>query len=306
MDKRIIIMDTDPGIDDAVALAYVLNDNNVDVRLLTTVSGNVGIENVTRNALRLLSFYGKRVPVAKGATQPLVRLSKSASEVHGESGMAGFDYELMASECLLEEHAVNAMYRVLRQAEKKVTLVAVGPLMNVALLLKMYPDAVDYIEELIFMGGAIGRGNYGVYAEFNIGFDPEAAKIVFDSSLKKTMVPLEIGDKAIIPFVLRPTIKAINRVGEMFINLFEAYRGDWVRQDTQMYDATAIAYLLKPELFTTKAVYGTVEIHGHYTSGATVCDMEGILNQSVNMTVCVDIDADGFAQWFVDSIKAMG
>lgn len=305
MNKKVVILDTDPGIDDAVALAYLLSAKTVDVKLITTVSGNVGIDNVTNNVLRLLSFYDKKIPVAKGATQPLVRHSESASDVHGESGMAGFSYEHKFEDCLLEEHAITAMYRTIMASDKKVTLVAIGPLTNIALLLRTYPDCVDHIEELIFMGGAIGRGNYGVYTEFNIGFDPEAADVVFKSPIKKVMVPLEMGDKAVIRNELKPTIRQINDIGAMFIDLFEAYRGDWVRQDTEMYDSTAIAYLLKPELYTTQDVYAQIELQGALTQGATVCDMNGILKQQPNITVCVDVDSQGFSEWFVNSIKYM-
>lgn len=305
MNKKVVILDTDPGIDDAVAIAYLLFSDKVDVKLITTVSGNVGIENVTNNALRLLSFYGKKIPVAQGATQPLVRQSESASDVHGESGMAGFNYQEKSEACLLQEHAISAMYRTIMQSKQKVTLVAIGPLTNIALLLKVYPDCITNIEELIFMGGAIGRGNYGVYTEFNIGFDPEAADIVFKSPIKKVMVPLEMGDKAVIRNELKPMIRQINDIGAMFIDLFEAYRGDWVRQDTEMYDATAVAYLLHPELYTTQDVYAQIELNGTLTQGATVCDMNGILKQQPNLTVCVDVDSQGFSNWFVNSIKTM-
>lgn len=305
MNKKVVILDTDPGIDDAVAIACLLFSDQVDVKLITTVSGNVGIDNVTNNALRLLSFYGKQVPVAQGATQPLMRQSESASNIHGESGMSGFSYQQKSQQCLLQEHAVTAMYKTIMESSNPVILVAIGPLTNIALLVKDYPDCIQKIEKLIFMGGAIGRGNYGVYTEFNIGFDPEAADIVFKSPIKKVMVPLEMGDKAVIRNELKPIIRQINDVGAMFIDLFEAYRGDWVRQDTEMYDVTAVAYLLQPELYTTQDVYAQIELKGTLTTGATVCDMNGILKQQPNLTVCVDVDSQGFSDWFVTSIKTM-
>lgn len=301
--KKKIIFDTDPGIDDAVALFYLLNDASVSVELMTTVSGNVSIENVTNNALRLLSFYDKEIPVAKGASQPLVRQSESASNIHGETGLAGFHYENKATNCLLKESAVDAMYRLLTTATEKITLVAVGPLMNIAMLIETYPECLENIEEIIIMGGAIGRGNYGVYTEFNIGFDPEAAKIVFNSGIKLTMIGLEMGDAAVITSSVKDYIQNLNIIGETFVQMFNEYRGEWVKNDTQIYDATAIAYLLKPELFEVKFVFADVETKGEYTSGATICDLDGILNQQPNVYVATAIDPKGFEKWFVECIE---
>lgn len=307
MEKKLVILDTDPGIDDAVAIGYLLNDSHVEVPLITTVSGNVGIDNVTNNVLTLLTFYGKKIPVAKGATEPLIRQSKDASDIHGASGLGNgqFDHYHPASDCLLNEHAIDAMYRVIKQANQKVTLVAIGPLTNIALLLKVYPDVKTHIAEIIFMGGALGRGNHGVYTEFNIGFDPEAAKIVFNSGLKLTMIGLEMGNKALITAQVKEKIAKINHFGEMFVSLFNDYRGNWVMQDTHMYDSTAIAYLLHPEMFTIKHVFGDVEINGQYTSGATICDLDGILNTEPNLFVATDIDTKAFENWFINGIKNM-
>lgn len=303
--KRPIIIDTDPGIDDAIALAFTLFEKSLDVKLIATVSGNVGIDNVTNNALRLLSFFNKEVPVVKGATTPLLRRSKDAGDVHGTSGLAGFNYEYKNIDCLMDNNAVETMYNVLKESEEPVTILALGPLTNVALLLKAYPDSPKYIKEIILMGGAINRGNVGVYTEFNIGFDPEAAKIVFDSPIKTTMVGLEIGKQAVILSEDTNELKLYNKYGEAFYNMFMEYRSGWIHQGLEIFDATAAAYLIKPELFETKEAYVTVEISGQYTAGATVVDFDGFISKEKNTTVCTKINATEFRQWFKENIKRM-
>ena len=166
--KRPIIIDTDPGIDDALAIAIALFSGELDVRLITTVAGNVSIEKVTRNALRLLSFFGKEVPVAMGARKPLIGPLVDASDIHGASGMEGFDFPEPREDLLLQENAVNAMRRVIMASEEPITLVPIGPLTNIALLLSMYPEVSEHIREIVMMGGSVTRGNKGVMSEFNI------------------------------------------------------------------------------------------------------------------------------------------
>lgn len=185
--RRPIIIDTDPGIDDALAIAIALFSEELDVRLITTVAGNVSLEHVTNNALKLLNFWGKDVPVAKGAAHPLIEPFIDASNVHGVSGMEGYDFPEPKEELLLQEHAVNAMRRVILESREPVTLVPIAPMTNIAQLLTMYPEVKENIREIVIMGGSAGRGNKGVMSEFNVATDPEAAKIVFASGLPIVM-----------------------------------------------------------------------------------------------------------------------
>lgn len=295
-EKRHVIIDTDPGIDDAVALALALFDESIQVDLITTVSGNVGIENVTNNTLKLLAHFKKEVPVAKGATQSLVRQSKDAGHIHGETGLAGYVFSDSYTHCLIEKHAVNAMYETVMKNEKT-TILALGPLTNVALLLKMYPECLDKIDELVWMGGAFGRGNVSIYTEFNSGFDPEATKIVMTSSLKKTMVGLEMGDSARLTKDMMDTMKQTNDIGDMLYQLLEGYS-----DDGSVYDSTAVGYLLHPEFFTTKQANVDVEVIGELTAGATLVDF----NNPVSHTkVCTDVDATQFLGWLLQAISKM-
>lgn len=303
MNKRKIIIDTDPGIDDAVAIAIALFSEELDVQLFTTVAGNVSIEKVTKNLLKLLPFYGKKVPVAVGASRPLIREAIDASGVHGKTGMDGYDFPEEDHSLLLEETAVQAMARVLKESTEKITLVPIGPLTNIAILLREYPEVADKIDEIVLMGGSVGRGNAGVYSEFNIKVDPEAAKIVFENGLPIVMCGLDVGLKALVYPEDSEIIKDMNPVGNMFYSLFKAYRGGSFKTGLKMYDSCAVAYLLKPEMFEVEETFVGIETQGTYTSGATVVDLKGYCNQPANAKVTVDVDADVFKEWFLDAIS---
>lgn len=303
MIKRPIIIDTDPGIDDAVAIAIALFSESLDVRLITTVSGNVSLDKVTNNLLKLLTFWKKRVPVAKGAMKPLVRHNEDASGVHGQSGMDGYDFDAPDTSVLLEEHAIEAMRRTILSSSEKITLVPIGPLTNIALLLSTYPEVKEHIEEIVLMGGSAGRGNYGVLSEFNIGFDPEAAKIVFESGLKIVMAGLDVGWKALVFHEDSLKIKAQNKTGEMIYALFQKYRGGSLKTGLKMYDSCAMAYLLKKEMYETVYTHVSIETQGEHTSGATLVDLKGYLKKEPNVTVCLDINASMFSEWLLEALS---
>ncbi|MGB6178511.1 ribonucleoside hydrolase RihC [Carnobacterium sp.] len=303
MNKKQVIIDTDPGIDDAVALAIALFSSEIDVKLITTVAGNVGLNHVTQNALKLLKFLNKDIPVAKGVGAPLIREIMDASSIHGETGMEGFIFEEPDDHLLLKEHAVNAMREVIMTSKESVTIIGIGPLTNIAMLLTMYPETKTAIKEIIFMGGSLTRGNSGVMSEYNIDFDPEAAKIVFNSGVRIVMVGLDLGLKALILPEDSTEIKEMNKVGDMFYHLFKRYRGGNMQNGLTMYDSTAIAYLLRPDIFDVVDTFMDVELTGKYTKGATIVDLEGFLNKESNATVCVDINQIEFKKWFLTSIK---
>lgn len=303
MTTRPIIIDTDPGIDDAVALAIALFSEELDVRLITTVAGNVGLDKVTINALRLLKFFNKNIPVALGADRPLIKEPIDASGIHGSTGMDGFDFEEPTENLVLKEHAVNAMYRVIMASKEPITIVPIGPLTNIALLLKLYPEVKNNIAEIVLMGGSTGRGNAGVMAEFNIFADPEAAKIVFQSKLPLVMVGLDVGLKALVYPEDSEQLKEMNQTGQMIYQLFQKYRGGSMKTGLKMYDATAIAYLLQPEMFQVVDTFVDVELNGSMTTGCTVVDLKGYLGKTNNAKVCVDIDPQMFKQWFMESLK---
>lgn len=303
MSKKPVIIDTDPGIDDAVALGIALYSEELDVRLITTVNGNVSLDKVTYNMLRLMKFFDKQVPIAKGAATPLIVEPVDASDIHGETGMDGYDFEDPDESLLLDEHAVTAMKREILTSDEPVTLVPIGPLTNIALLFRTYPEVKQNIKEIIMMGGSTGRGNSSVMAEFNIYADPEAAKIVFASGVPIAMAGLDVGLKALVYPEDSEVLKDMNKTGNMIYHLFKKYRGGSFNQGLKMYDSCAVAYLLKPELFEVAHSYVDVELGGALTKGTTVVDLKGKMNKQPNVNVCVDIDANEFKKWFMESIQ---
>lgn len=301
--KRPIIIDTDPGIDDAVAIAIALFSEKLDIKLITSVAGNVDIKKTTDNVLKLLKFYKKKIPVATGSSAPLIRKSIEAKNVHGESGMDGWDFGEIDYSPLIKENAVNAIYETIYRSKEKITILAIGPLTNIALVLKVYPEVKEKIHEIILMGGSLSRGNYGVMSEFNVHVDPEAAKIVFNSGLPIAIAPLDVGLKALVYPIDSTKIKNQNRSGEMIYSLFQHYRSFGLKNGLKMYDSCAVAYLLKPEMFTIEETYAGVEICGEYCVGATVFDLKNYLKKSANVKVCVDIDQKMFIEWLIESLE---
>lgn len=302
MKKRPIIIDTDPGIDDAVAIAIALFSEELDVKLITTVAGNVSLDKVTYNALRLLKFFQKEVPVAKGAAGPLILPLMDASNVHGKSGMEGFDFEEPDDHLLLEENAVDAMRRVIMESDEPITLVPIAPLTNIALLLKVYPEVKANIREIVMMGGSASRGNKGVMSEFNVATDPEAAKIVFDSGLPLVMAGLDVGWKALVLPEDSAKLPQLGEVGRMAYCLFQKYRGGSMKTGLKMYDSCAMAYLLKPEMYALAETYVDVELAGTMTAGCTLVDLKGYLGKPNNAKVCMSINQELFRTWFLDCI----
>lgn len=304
MTKRPIIIDTDPGIDDAVAIAIALFSDELDIKCISTVFGNVGLDKTTYNALRLVKFFGKEnIPVASGARKPLLRDIIDASEVHGKTGMEGFDFEDPDMSLLCQESSIELMRKIIMESDEPITILPIGPLTNVALLLSTYPEVKPNIKEIIMMGGSTGRGNRGVMSEFNFCADPEAAKIVFHSGLKLTMVPLDAGVRALITKDVSEHIKTLNKTGEMFYSLFKRYRGGSFETGLTMYDSYATAYLLQPDIFKTVDVFVDIETQGEYTSGCSVVDLRGFLNKEPNTTVILDTDPEKFNEWFIQSVK---
>lgn len=302
MSSRPIIIDTDPGIDDAVAIAMALNSPELDVRLITTVGGNVSVEHTTDNALKLVDFFEKDVPVAAGAAGPLIAEFVDASDIHGASGMEGYEFPEPDGSKLLPQTAVEAMRDTLMASEDPVTLVSLAPMTNVALLLKVFPQVREKIERIVLMGGTCGRGNKGVLSEFNVASDPEAAAIVFSSGVPIAMAGLDVGWGAMLRPEDSERIRDLNETGKMFYSMFGHYRGGSLKTGLKMYDAHAMAYLLDPDMYETADVYVGIELDGSMTKGCTLVDLRGYLHKAANATVCTGIDAERFRTWFIDSI----
>lgn len=299
MERLPIILDTDPGIDDAAAIAAALFAPQLDLQLMTTVAGNVSVEKTTRNALQLLHFWNADVPLAQGAATPLLRSLRDAAYVHGESGMEGYDF-VEHDRQPLAKPAFIALRDALMSAPEPITLVAIGPLTNIALLLMHYPECTFNIRRLVIMGGSAGRGNFTPNAEFNIAVDPEAAARVVQSGIEIVMCGLDVTNQAMLTPDYLATLPTLNRTGKMLHALFSHYRSGTMRTGVRMHDLCAIAWLVRPDLFTMKPCFVAVETQGDYTAGTTVVDIEGRMNRPANVQVALDINVSGFQQWVAE------
>ncbi|MDT2522160.1 nucleoside hydrolase [Enterococcus raffinosus] len=300
MNKRSIILSTDPGIDDAVAIALALFSEELDVKLICPIFGNVSLENTKANTEKLLTLYKKTPRVVLGSSRPLVREAINASEIHGESGMDGYVFpeaKIFAEESLT---AVAAMHEVVSK-EEKTTLVGIGPLTDIALFIHLYPQDLVKIDQIVVMGGSLGRGNYGVLSEFNFAADPEAARIVFNSGVPIQVAPLEVGDQAKIMPEVANQIRHFGEIGEMIYQLFTKYRSGSFDAGLNMYDALAIALLVKPEIFELVTTRVEIETSPSLTYGASLVDLQNYLNLPANAEVAVKVDPKEFEQWFIEA-----
>jgi non-specific riboncleoside hydrolase len=295
------ILDTDPGIDDAAAIAASLFAPELNLQLLTTVAGNVSVEKTTRNALQLLHFWQADVPVAQGAATPILRPLCDAAYVHGESGMEGYDFVDHQRQPLAKP-AFIAIRDALMSASEPLTLVAIGPLTNIALLLMQYPECKFNIRRLVIMGGSAGRGNFTPNAEFNIAIDPEAAERVFQSGIEIVMCGLDVTNQALLTPEYLEKLPAINKTGKMLHSLFSHYRSGSMSSGLRMHDLCAIAWLVRPELFTLKPCFVAVETQGEWTAGTTVVDIENRYERPANVQVALDLDVGGFRRWVAEVI----
>lgn len=301
-DKIKIIIDSDPGIDDAAAISIALNNPQLDVRLITTVAGNVSVDKTTINALKLVKFFDAKVSVAKGAALPLLKPFEDAARIHGESGMPGYDFE--GYDEPIEKDAVSAMYETLMAEPKPITLVPTGSYTNIALLLRLYPDVINKIERIVAMGGSISGGNMTSSAEFNVFTDPHAAEIVYKSGIPVVMIGLDITLKALLTADSIEKLSKLNESGKMLHALITHY-GDGGAMGVPMHDVNTIFYLLHPEAIKTKDYWVDVVTEGP-AMGETVADIRGAYHDGkVNASVAVDIDTKFFNEWMLAEVAKM-
>lgn len=295
-----IIFDCDPGIDDGVALAVALTDPALELELISTVAGNVTVDKTSKNALKLVEFFNKEVPVAAGAKKPLIKQYEDASHIHGQSGMDGYDFP-KPQRTVVAKDAVVAMHELLQASPEPLTILATGAYTNLALLLAQYPEDKAKIKQVILMGGTLSRGNMSSVAEFNVYSDPQAAEIVFKSGLDLVMVGLDVTLKGRITEASQQAIAKCGPAGQMLDGIISA-DGDKTEAGTAIHDLQTVFYLQHPEAFTTKDYWVDVVTEGP-ALGATVADVRAAYHQETNVKVCLDIDTDAFNEWFVNKVK---
>lgn len=298
---RKIIIDTDPGQDDAVAILLALASPEIEVVAITAVAGNVPLSLTEKNARKIIELAGRReVPVYAGAIRPLVRRLVTAEYVHGATGLNG--PVLAEPEVQLQpQHGVDFIVDCLRAAEPgEITLCTLGPLTNIAAALIKAPDIAPRIREIISMGGGyFEQGNVTPSAEFNIYVDPHAADVVLKSGVPITLLPLDVTHKVL---TTRPRIERIRAIGNRcgqaiveMIDFFERFDEEKYGSDgAPLHDPCVIAYLLKPELFSGRLINVEVEIISELTMGATVADWWSVSGRPANATYITGVDADGF------------
>ncbi|MBC7518865.1 MAG: nucleoside hydrolase [Microbacteriaceae bacterium] len=286
-----LILDCDPGLDDALALLLAHADEALELVAVTTVGGNVTLENTTRNALELREYLGfDHVPVAAGASVPLLRAAENAEHVHGKEGLGSV--RLPAAVNTVESiHAVELIIQTLRDAPGTVHLVATGPLTNIALALKKEPKIIDWVASFVIMGGSFTRGNATPAAEFNIFADPEAAEIVFAAGWEVVMIGLDLTHQAI---ATEEIAERMRQLGPLGVDLIAPLATFWIDPKTggqAVHDVCAVAYLTRPELFESKRARVEIETSGTFTAGMTVTDFD---SSTPNALVPVTLDAAGF------------
>jgi inosine-uridine nucleoside N-ribohydrolase len=305
-----IILDCDPGHDDAIALLLALASPELELVGVTTVSGNQTLDKTTANALRVLEFAGRAdVPVLAGADRPFLRERDVAAHVHGESGLDGPDLP-QASGRAREQHAVDFIAEQIRARDGRLTLVPTGPLTNVGLLCALHPDVRP--ERIVLMGGSIGEGNRTPAAEFNIWADPEAAQRVFAGGFDTTMVGLDVTHGALITDEHTERLRSAGRVGAMVAELMDFYahfhRARYPELDgSPMHDPVCVAHLIDPGLMEVRDAFVEVDCSAGPSRGRTNVDRRGREHFGApNAKVGVGIDGEAFAELIVERIASLG
>ncbi|MEM7597259.1 MAG: nucleoside hydrolase [Pseudomonadota bacterium] len=301
MSTRKIIIDTDPGQDDAVAILLALASPEVSLLGLTCVAGNVPLSYVTQNARKVCELAGRTdIPIFAGCDAPLGRPLVTAEHVHGKTGLDGPDLPDPTMP-LAPGHAVDFLIETLRaEAPGTVTLCPIGPLTNIATALTRAPDIAERIQEIVLMGGAYFEvGNITPAAEFNIYVDPQAADIVFRAGVPLTVMPLDVTHKALVTRPRNDAFRAIpNAVGPAVAEMtdfFERYdREKYGSNGAPLHDPCTIAYLINPALFTGRHINVEIETTSDLTLGMTVADWWRVTDRAPNALFIGDLDADGF------------
>lgn len=303
IEKIPTIFDTDPGIDDAFALSFLNKSDIFDVKMLSSVAGNVKLVHTTRNLQGLAKAMDWEIPIYKGLEKPILGKQILAEGFHGENGLLGYVFKDEDLAKLENKSAISAMAKILEDNEKTL-IIAVGPLTNIASLLLARPDLKERIKEITIMGGAIGMGNVTPTAEFNIFADPEAAAIVFASGIKINMLGLNVTTKTSYDIDMhnefKNSDKKINEILSAVMDIRIDQAGAEENYTTFMHDTLAVMYHTNPEIFKSEMVHMDVETKGEFTRGMTVADLRAHSTAYKNINFVSDIDVEKFKKIFMD------
>lgn len=305
--KHKIILDCDPGHDDAIAILLAGHHPEVDLLAVTTVAGNQAVEKTTRNALKVCSFAKlTSIPIARGMERPLVRVSQYATNIHGASGLDGPHIPEPEVEPVAM-HAVDLIIDLLMNSDGDITLVATGPLTNIATAMRKEPAIIPKIKAISLMGGAIGSGNVTSSAEFNIHFDAEAAAVVFNCGRPIIMVPLEVTHMALatdsVVDRLRTSQKSVAMLAaDLLVYFAETYRKVFGFSSPPLHDPCAVAVVIDPTLMHTRMAHVEIETMGEWTYGRTVCDINGSMMRPTNVRLGYALDVSRFWEMVVGTL----
>lgn len=310
-----VILDVDTGVDDALAILFAVAHPDIEVLGISCVAGNASLERVVENTLRILDVAGAPdIPVAAGARRPLISPARTASHVHGEGGL-GTVHLPSGERTAAPVNAVELMRRLITDSARPVTLVALAPQTNLALLLRQYPDLAAKIERIVFMGGSASVGNATAVAEFNVWHDPEAAAIVLDAGIPTFMYGLDVFNQVLVERELAAALEtgdsAYGRVvGALLANRVARSENSVAEYTGLIGDAGALCALVDPDALTTRLLPVRVELTG-YGRGQTIVDQrrrvgEDILHGTAGtwevVEVALDVDAPRFARLFLDTL----
>ncbi len=308
---RRILLDCDPGHDDAIAILLAARSPELHLEAITTVAGNQTLEKTTRNALRVCTVAGIRtVPIAAGMDRPLVRDLRVAANIHGASGLDG--PSLPEPDLTVAPiHGVDLIIEQVLAADGDLTIVATGPLTNVAAAIRRAPEIVPKIQQIVLMGGAIGLGNTTPAAEFNIYVDPEAAHIVFSCGRPITMIGLDVTHQAQATPEVRSRIRALGSpVAHLVDDLLGFFGETYLRvygfPAPPVHDACAVAWVIDPTLIQSRPMHVDVELRGEWTTGRTVCDRYGQTGKPANAEVGLNLDAPRFWDRLIGVLASYG
>lgn len=306
--KRKIILDCDPGHDDAIAILLAHGNPNIELLAITTVVGNQTLDKVSRNALAIAEIANIcNVPIAKGADRPLVRAVENAPDIHGDSGMDGPVLPEPKMQ-FADQHAVNLIIDlIMSHPPKTITLVPTGGLTNIALAARLEPRIIERVQEVVLMGGGYHTGNWSAVAEFNIKIDPEAAHIVFNAGWKVTMVGLDLTHQALATPEVVEQIRAIGSKPAQFVVELLDFFGKMYKQAQgfdypPVHDPCAVAYVIDPSLIEVKQVPVNIELTGTHTLGMTVADFR-YPPKACNTQVATKLNHQGFWELIIQAIK---
>lgn len=305
--KQKVILDCDPGHDDAVALLLAARHPAIDLLAVTTVAGNQSVDKTTHNALKVLSLANLcHIPVARGMERPLVRPPRHSPEIHGVSGLDG---PLVPEPACapVAAHAVDLLIALLLRSDGDITLVPTGPLTNIAAAIRKQPAIVPRIKAISLMGGAIGLGNVTPKAEFNIYADPEAAEIVFACGRPLTVSTLEVTHQALATEDVIARLRGANRrvatfVADLLVFFAASYRTVFGFAAPPLHDPCAVAAVIDPDILTADMMHVAIETSGTWTTGSMVCDVHHVLNLPPNARVGSGLNVERFWALVIETI----